>query len=260
MVLLAGCIEAGAQSANSLQWRFDQQPRQPQAGTGKNMPVKTPLDLGRLAQPDPGPVDEGSFGNFLTIRSNPPSTSSGFADAMRKTTAEGRIYAECDKNPETCISTLRRWRGLVKTLRDLNRAQQIQIVNSAINGLIKFRRDKSAHGRMDYWASPIEALTNGDDCEDYSILKYVTLRELGFAEEAMRLVVMKGTRKNEGHAVLSIVHEGKTIVLDNQFAAPVGTEQVSHYRPVYSVSGKNRWIYLAYKRRPELATIVRTVY
>jgi len=145
-------------------------------------------------------------------------------------------------------------------LHDLNRAQQIQIVNSAINRLIKFRRDKSAYGRVDYWASPIEALTNGGDCEDYSILKYVTFRELGFAEEAMRLVVVKDTRKNEGHAVLSIVHEGKTIVLDNQFAAPVGLEQIAYYRPVYSVSGKNRWIYLSYKQRPEPATIVCTRY
>ena len=43
--------------------------------------------------------------------------------------------------------------------------------------------DAALWGQKDYWASPFEMLgRNGGDCEDFSIGKYFTLRELGVGD------------------------------------------------------------------------------
>ena len=51
-----------------------------------------------------------------------------------------------------------------------------------------FEDDDQHWHQADYWATPIETLaSNGGDCEDFSIAKYFTLRELGVAEQCLRL-------------------------------------------------------------------------
>ena len=43
--------------------------------------------------------------------------------------------------------------------------------------------DAALWGQKDYWVSPFEMLgRNGGDCEDFSIGKYFTLRELGVGD------------------------------------------------------------------------------
>ena len=45
---------------------------------------------------------------------------------------------------------------------------------------------------MDYWATPVESLRKGEaDCEDYAIAKYFTLRQLGVADDKLRITYYK---------------------------------------------------------------------
>ncbi|MDM8349520.1 transglutaminase-like cysteine peptidase [Pseudomonas sp. sp1636] len=53
-------------------------------------------------------------------------------------------------------------------------------------------------GERDYWATPIEALVKGAaDCEDYSLAKYFSLRQLGVPTGKLRLTYVKALKLNQ---------------------------------------------------------------
>ena len=60
---------------------------------------------------------------------------------------------------------------------------QLQAVNRFLNDW-RYQADQQNYGRRDYWATPLEFLRRSGDCEDYAIIKYVSLRQLGFARRA----------------------------------------------------------------------------
>ena len=56
----------------------------------------------------------------------------------------------------------------------------------------------------DFWASPLQTLGSGaGDCEDYAIVKYVVLRELGITADDPRLIIVQDQKRETGHAVVS---------------------------------------------------------
>ena len=55
--------------------------------------------------------------------------------------------------------------------------------------------DNKNWGKSDYWATPIEFLTRGGDCEDFAIAKYTALRALGVPEDRMRIAIVTGSAK-----------------------------------------------------------------
>ncbi len=59
---------------------------------------------------------------------------------------------------------------------------QIQAVNQFLNQW-QYKTDEQNYGQRDYWAAPLEFLRRSGDCEDYAIVKYVSLRQLGFAAD-----------------------------------------------------------------------------
>jgi len=68
----------------------------------------------------------------------------------------------------------------------------------------KYITDKNNWGRKDYWATPAEFMKNFGDCEDYAIIKYLSLRQLGFKESELRVVAVKDLNLKVGHAVLIV--------------------------------------------------------
>src|SRR3546814_13451573 len=52
--------------------------------------------------------------------------------------------------------------------------------------------DINIWGQSDYWATPLESLgRQSGDCEDYSIAKYIFLRQLGIADERLKLTYVR---------------------------------------------------------------------
>lgn len=95
-------------------------------------------------------------------------------------------------------------------------------------------------GQTDYWATPGQFFDRSGDCEGFAISKFLTLRELGFANEQMRIAVLQDTNLNLVHAVLLVYNNDVAYLLDNQIDQVVRADTVKHYRPDYSLN-ETRW-------------------
>ena len=94
--------------------------------------------------------------------------------------------------------------------------------------------DWSQYGYADYWASPLETLRSlAGDCEDYAILKYIVLRELGVDADDRRLVIVRDESRQTEHAIVAIRYEQKWIILDNRTLATINAEEAAQYHPLF---------------------------
>ena len=82
------------------------------------------------------------------------------------------------------------------------------------------------------------------DCEDYSIVKYYTLKALGVPVDDMRIVVVRETIRNIGHAVLAVYDGDDIYILDNLSEAVRPAQRIRNYVPQFSVNEKNRWVHV----------------
>jgi predicted transglutaminase-like cysteine proteinase len=131
------------------------------------------------------------------------------------------------------------WRQLISRLADKPRRERIDKVNAFFNR-IPYVVDASNWGVADYWATPLQFLSRAGDCEDYAVAKYVTLRQLGFSSDEMRVVVLDDTNLRVPHAILTVVDGDRLLVLDNQIPDVVDSKRILHYKAIYSIN-ENRW-------------------
>lgn len=136
----------------------------------------------------------------------------------------------------------RAYSAILDQVRPLRRGLQIPKVNYMVNRLLAYREDSFLYKKGEYWASPVETLTRrAGDCEDYAILKYALLRDLGVKDEDMRIVVLRDTAARQYHAVLSVRHNGKWLILDNRFSRVRFERDLPHYQALYSVNAAGEW-------------------
>jgi predicted transglutaminase-like cysteine proteinase len=137
------------------------------------------------------------------------------------------------------------WGKFLKSLKGRDKFTQIRAVNARMNKA-KYINDKTNWGRKDYWATPGEFMSRFGDCEDFAIVKYLSLRLLGFKERELRVVAVKDLNLKVGHAVLIVkLKDPKTkkirnFLLDNQIKKVVDAKSVRHYEAVFSIN-KNFW-------------------
>lgn len=132
------------------------------------------------------------------------------------------------------------WYAFLGSLKDKPPLAQIDSVNQFVN-THRYIVDPINWGVKDYWASPLEFFTKNGDCEDYSIVKYLSLRALGWSAESLRVVVLQDLNLGVAHAILVVRHDRRNIVLDNQLKTIVDASRIHHYRPIYSVSEFGWW-------------------
>ena len=85
--------------------------------------------------------------------------------------------------------------------------------------------DLAQWGVADRWSAPLATLTSGrGDCEDYAIAKYVALIEAGFAEDDVRLVIVRDIAIGEDHAIVAARAQRK---LDRARQSPPGAGEDS---------------------------------
>lgn len=136
---------------------------------------------------------------------------------------------------------VRDWMKFMAGLKGKSKAEQIKAVNKYMNE-VPFVPDEKNYGVADYWATPMEFLARGGDCEDYAFAKYVSLRSLGFAKEDMRLAIVYDNKMRMPHAVLIVYHDGEANVLDNQSEdVSSSAELKNRYKPIYSISQVAWW-------------------
>ena len=136
------------------------------------------------------------------------------------------------------------WQNLIQSNHGLSTVEKLELVNRFFNQL-QFVSDVDHWGKLDYWATPLEMLvTNGGDCEDFSVAKYFTLRALGVPIEQMRLTYVKALSLNQAHMVITYfpTADAEPVVLDNLDGEIKPASQRRDLLPVYSFNGDGLWL------------------
>ncbi|MEW4983525.1 MAG: transglutaminase-like cysteine peptidase [Cycloclasticus sp.] len=137
------------------------------------------------------------------------------------------------------------WQALVKSAQSLPEKEKLKRVNDFFNQQVEFVDDSYLWGAVDYWATPLEVLAKGaGDCEDYSIAKYFTLRELGVSDSKMRITYVKAIELNQAHMVLTYFEKPGVVpmVLDNLNPIIKLASKRRDLLPVYSFNGSGLWL------------------
>ncbi len=134
------------------------------------------------------------------------------------------------------------FKGQIDFLRGLPMNKVLAGVNDIVNR-VPYRNDTAIYGKSDYWATPVEFLKNGGDCEDFAITKYVALRALGMPEERMRILILQDMQKNIPHAVLVVYSDTGPVILDNQIKTVTHVERIGHYKPIFSINRDAWWLH-----------------
>ena len=92
---------------------------------------------------------------------------------------------------------------------------------------------------------PGEFFQKQGDCEDYAIVKYMTLRALGLEPARMRIVVLWDMNLKLGHAGLVVYAGRRILLLDNQINKVVDANRIRHYRINYSLNENNWWLHIS---------------
>jgi predicted transglutaminase-like cysteine proteinase len=136
------------------------------------------------------------------------------------------------------------WNNLIIESRHLTEADKLKKVNDFFNAL-EFINDIDHWGKEDYWATPLQMLiSNGGDCEDFSIAKYFTLREMDIPAERLRLTYVKALELDQGHMVLTYYStiNSEPFILDNLITDILPSSQRKDLLPVYSFNGNGLWL------------------
>ena len=136
------------------------------------------------------------------------------------------------------------WQNLIENNRNAALEDQLYAVNTFFNK-IPFADDILAWGVDDYWATPYEFLgINAGDCEDFTIAKYITLRELGIEDEQLRMMYVTMRNPRRAHMVLAYYPQKKSIplVLDNFNKRILPASQRRDLIPLYSFNGEGLWL------------------
>jgi predicted transglutaminase-like cysteine proteinase len=163
--------------------------------------------------------------------------SAKWRELQSRILADEKTIAACQSDESTCSPAARRFLSIVKLAREQEGRARLGWLNRTVNMTIKPASDRALYGDADYWASPLQTLASGaGDCEDFAILKYVALRELGVGADDLRFVIVQDDRRRTEHAILAVRSERKWMVLDNRTMAILNTEDAGNYRPLFALN------------------------
>lgn len=121
--------------------------------------------------------------------------------------------------------------------------EELQFFNRFWNKL-PYYSDQRHWQKPDYWATPVESLaSHGADCEDYSIAKYFSLKELGVPLESLRITYVRALEINEAHMVLAYYPQpdAEPYILDNLTGKLLPASERPDLEPVYSFNDDDMW-------------------
>lgn len=154
------------------------------------------------------------------------------------------IQAAGARYGEDASKRVNAWQRLITGSANAGEREKLVLVNNFFNQ-IRYVPDDRHWGQVDYWATPLEVLgSNGADCEDYAISKYLTLLELGVPDEKLRITYVKALTLNQAHMVLTYYEtpDAEPLVLDNLNKQVLGAESRKDLMPIYSFNGTGLWV------------------
>ena len=143
-----------------------------------------------------------------------------------------------------------RWKSFLDELGALDFTARIARVNAEVNARTAYVSDMDSHGILEHWARPSETMIAGSgDCEDYAILKFWLLADLGFRPDDMFILIVQSATLSTHHAVLAVKSGDDYVILDNLAKTVLSTRQARHYEPVFSVNAGGLWLHGVPSRR-----------
>ncbi len=145
---------------------------------------------------------------------------------------------------QSAVERLQQWERIANYQQAISNEQKLKLVNQFFNR-VKFVSDQEQWNKEDYWATPLEFLaTNAGDCEDFSIAKYFTLREMGVADDKIKITYVKALELNQAHMVLAYYPTpgAEPLILDNLINEIKPASQRPDLAPVYSFNGEGLWL------------------
>jgi predicted transglutaminase-like cysteine proteinase len=125
--------------------------------------------------------------------------------------ADSKILKRCRARAEDCPPAAKTFLAIITVGRAHTGRASIGVINRAINLAIRAKSDPT-------WMGPLATLSKGSgDCKDYAIAKYVALREVGIAEQDLRLVIVHDLALDEDHAIVTARLGQNWLVLDNRW-------------------------------------------
>jgi predicted transglutaminase-like cysteine proteinase len=157
-------------------------------------------------------------------------------------TAEILAYVQ-DRYGAAAERRVEDWDRLMSGYARAPEPEKLDRVNRFFNRM-RFLSDAEHWGRRDYWATPIEMLgTRGGDCEDFSIAKYFTLREMGVPDARLRVTYVRALGLKQAHMVLAYypTPDADPLILDNLIDEIRRGSRRRDLVPVYSFNGEGLW-------------------
>lgn len=166
------------------------------------------------------------------------------------------MIARCDADVDACPSpTAVAWRAKIQALKSRDRLVQLFEINRFINTWPK-KTDGDVSADVGQWASPLEFLDRPGNTEDFAIAKFFSLRELGFKNNRLRIVIATDVLSNRVHAFTTAYYDGKIYVLDNLSDTVLSQDHSKYYVPSYSVNETTRWAHIPVLDRDGLKTVI----
>lgn len=148
-------------------------------------------------------------------------------------------------------SLVQDWLVLLNETLGFAEEEKVKRVNAFFNQKIDFAEDNEVWGRSDYWATPLETLSQRrGDCEDFAIAKYFTLLKVGIPPSRLRLVYAKAFQDgkagtiSQAHMVLAYFSrpDRSPMILDNLSADVVPASARTDLMPIFSFNTDGLWV------------------
>lgn len=185
----------------------------------------------------------GLFGT-VEIASDNLQSLPQWREVIRSFPKLAKTAARCDADIQDCKSQqMTLWRAKIRGLELSDPSIQIREINQFINRW-KQVADQDTFGKKDHWATPLEFIPVGGDSEDFAIMKYISLKELGIDPSKMRIVVTNDVLRGVTHTILVVKYGKRTLILDSQNNTVLPEKLVQYYIPFYSVNETTRWAHI----------------
>ncbi|WP_439392981.1 transglutaminase-like cysteine peptidase [Bradyrhizobium sp. PMVTL-01] len=151
--------------------------------------------------------------------------------------SEQALLERCRSDAATCPPNAAQFLRLVGAVKAKSGRAQLEEVNLGVNSAIRYVSDLVQHRELDRWSSPLASFATGKgDCEDYAIAKYAALREAGYPDTDMRLLLVRDRAVRQDHAVLAARLGGRWMILDNRWAGLREDNGDLNFAPLFAIN------------------------
>jgi predicted transglutaminase-like cysteine proteinase len=181
-------------------------------------------------------VSPGQEHTILSPLIDPRQTalSAKWLELQSRILTEQDTLAACRLRDDNCSAAARQFLSIVEFGRVRQGRARLGEINRAVNLSIKPVSDLAQYGVADFWSAPLATLTVGaGDCEDYAVLKYVVLREIGIDPDDLQLVIVGDIKRKAVHAVVAVRLDEEWLILDNRMLVMVKAAEARHYYPLF---------------------------